>query len=296
MPWHEFRVGSKDSGQKDCRPLTKVYHIAHLESAHRIILDGKVRSGLVFDESKLNKERILVAWLSPNFWKDGFRYGSIRFVFDWPTLSKGHSAYWVESVPYSPKGGRILLTRNDYSNKPDLLTPYDPKARGGPWWFDEASGTHYWNAKNCLEFMVERDIEMSELQDLDFVTHHAQQCRVDCPERGMSEMRAAGLFLARLAASQSTLPPSILGRVDWDGYANMVISQILGEAEKLGEIKGDLTPEDPGSPAIARALLGAYANSGLRGDIPYIARFFRNGDAARDSCLSLIRAVVRWSK
>ena len=299
-PWHRFRVGSPDTSQYDCQPLTKVSHVAHLESAHRIILDGKVRAGLVFDESKLKTERILVVWLSPNEWDQGFRYGSIRFAFDWSTLSGGHRAYWVESISHPPKGSRILLTRNDYSNKPDLLIPYDPTAGDGPWWFDEASGKHYWNAKHYLEFMVEHDIEMSELQGLDYVEHHKHRCSIDprnCPERGLQPWHAAGRFLARLAASKTTFPPSILdrGEYTWKGYAGVAIGAIesIAKVQANGVIGGDLTPENPGSAAIARALLNAYANAKLHDEIPYLVGLFRNRIALRESCLSLIRAVVQ---
>jgi hypothetical protein len=300
MPWHQFRIGRLGTKQDDRWPLTKVSHIAHLESAHRIILDGKIRSGLVFDKSKLNKERILVAWLSPNFWNEGFRYGSIGFVFDWPTLWKGHRAYWVESIAYGVEACRILLTRNDYSNKRDLLIQYDPTAGDGPWWFDEASGEHYWNAQYCLEFMVEHDIEMSDLQGLEYVEHHKHQCSIDsrnCPERGLQPWHAAGRFLAQLAASKATFPPSILDRGDytWKGYASVAIGAIesIAKVQAHGIIGGDLTPKNPGSAAIARALLNAYANPKLHDEIPYLVGLFRNSKALKESCISLIRAVVR---
>jgi hypothetical protein len=300
MPWHQFHVGSPDTSQYDCQPLTKVYHTAHLESAHRIIIDGKIRSGLVFDESKLKTERILVAWLSPNEWIQGSRYGSISFVFDWPTLSEGHRAYWIESIHHRPKGSRILLTMNDHSNKPDLFIPYDPKAGGGPWWFDVASGTHYWNAEHYLEFMVEHDIDMSDLKGLEYVEHHKRQCKIsprNCPERGLQPWDAAGRFLARLAASKATFPPSILDRGgnSWEGYAKVAFGRIesIAKVQAHGVIGGDLTPENPGSAAIARALLNAYANPKLRDEIPYLVGLFRNRKALRESCRSLIRAVVR---
>lgn len=295
IPWYRFRVGSPGTNKYDCQRLTKVSHVAHLEPAHRIVVEGKVRAGLVFDESKLNKERILVTWLSPNEWKEGYRYGSIRFVFDWLTLYKEHRAYWVESITL-PKGGeacRILLTKNDYSNKPDLLIPYDPKVGNGPWWFDETSGAHYWNGKYGLEFMVEHDIETSELRELNYVWHHPEQCSIDfrnCPERGLSGHQAGGRFLAQLAASKSTFPPSVSYK-DSIGYASVAIGSI-----NTGKFEGDLSPEHPGSPAIARALLNAYSNPMLHNDIPYLARLFRDRHALRECCLSLIRATMKSNK
>jgi hypothetical protein len=297
-PWQRFRVGSRGTkggtSPRDCQRLTKVSHIAHLEQAHRIIVEGKVRSGLVFDESKLNKKRILVTWLSPNIWRQGYRYGSIRFVFDWPTLYKGHRAYWVESIAYGVEACRILVTRNDHS-KSDLLIPYDPTEGDGPWWLDEESGTHYWNGKYCLEFMIEHDIETSELRELNFVWHHPQQCSIDsknCPERGLGGDAAGGRFLAQLAASKSTFPPSAFNKSLLD-YASVAFGFIDSKRHLLGEFEGDFSPGSPGWPAIARALLNAYANPMLHDDIPYLARLFRDRDALKKCCLSLIRAAMK---
>jgi hypothetical protein len=51
--------------------LTTVRHIVHLPVARRIVEDGRIKSGLVFDKSRLNKSRISVTWLSANNWALG---------------------------------------------------------------------------------------------------------------------------------------------------------------------------------------------------------------------------------
>ena len=37
---------------------------------------------VVSDESVHNKTRTAAVWLSPDYWNDGFRYGNVRFVYD----------------------------------------------------------------------------------------------------------------------------------------------------------------------------------------------------------------------
>lgn len=299
MPWQRFRVGEPSADpeqpERTCSSLRIVFHIAHLEAAHRIIVDGKIRSGLIFDESKLNRERILVAWLSPNTWFHGYRYGSVCFDFDWPRLAKDHRYYWVESIAYGVPACRILLTKNDYSGHP-ILIPYDPTTGDGPWWLDEASNTHYFNGKYCLEFMVERDIEISELWDLDFVKHHSHQCSIDpksCPERGMSHNDAATKFLARLVGAKVVLPDSIRRNNSsrWRKYAAALASIATGQVRRTVTFDGVLTPGDPSSLPVARALLNMFATPSLHDEIPDIARLFSSSDDVRELFTVLIKEL-----
>jgi len=64
--WEKFKVG-KPSTQKNwtepsCQPLDCIYHVTHIRTAARVLSDGLIKSGLVYDKSKLNKERIQVVW------------------------------------------------------------------------------------------------------------------------------------------------------------------------------------------------------------------------------------------
>ena len=54
----------------------------------RIAEDRRLRADLIFDKSKLKERRIRVVWLSPNDWDNdgGFRYGNVRFTYDWASL------------------------------------------------------------------------------------------------------------------------------------------------------------------------------------------------------------------
>jgi len=62
--------------------LSTVRHIVHVPSARRIIEDGRIKAGLVYDESRLNESRISVTWVSANTWNLGSIYGTVEFQFE----------------------------------------------------------------------------------------------------------------------------------------------------------------------------------------------------------------------
>lgn len=77
------KPSTKNWVENDCQSFSNISHVSHINNALNIIEDGVIKSGLVFDKSLLNTERILVVWLSPNDWggAGGFRYGNVRFNF-----------------------------------------------------------------------------------------------------------------------------------------------------------------------------------------------------------------------
>jgi hypothetical protein len=161
-PWLKYKVGSPSTRsnwtEPSCQPCTEVSHVSHVEAALKIVGEKKIRQGLVFDESMLNTERVLVTWVSPNYWANGFRYGNVRFTYDFADLIKGKNFYWVEDMTvYNPTACRILITSTDRSAS---LPTYDPSRGDGPWWFDSSTGNHYINGAYCLEFMVEDDLKV----------------------------------------------------------------------------------------------------------------------------------------
>src|SRR5579883_3218980 len=84
--------------------INEVTHVAHQSDACSIIKDESVRSGLVWDDSKLRAERLNVAWVSPNYWHPGFMYGTVSFHFPWSLFAtKKHELYWIEAMTsYKP--------------------------------------------------------------------------------------------------------------------------------------------------------------------------------------------------
>lgn len=265
MEWEQFAVGEVSTNPKwtaqDCRPLRFVAHVAHVPTAVRIVEDGKLRAGLIYDKSRLNTDRTQVVWLSPNDWHGagGFRYGNVRFLFDLEPLIANKNYYWVESIAYGIKACRILLTDKDYSKS---LQPYDPAAHRGPWW-RSPDGAHYWNGRYCLELMIESDLDLKTVKSIDFVDHHAKRCNIDtqaCPYRGKMAGQAGAEFLGILLARHIKL--GLPGFTE-QGDTNLDLSSELRDAVRWlhaavehirpaswGSLKGD----HPSANGLARSL------------------------------------------
>jgi hypothetical protein len=208
--WQQFEVGklSPKGFNSACVQFDIVRHTSHVSSAISVVEAGELQPSLVFDESKLNDQRILVVWLSPNHWGTGYRYGTVRFSFPFRELIKGRRYYWVESIAYKIRACRILIT--DVQRDLDLQ-PYNPEARDGPWWFDSRNDEHYFNNNYCLEFMLEASIDLKCLEKFNFVNHHKRYCSVHrynpilCSELGMSALKGGALFLTRAAVVGTNL-------------------------------------------------------------------------------------------
>ena len=190
----------------ECCDLVEISHVTHNRFAADILDRGMIRAGLVYDKSILNRRRILVNWLSPNDWANvgGSRYGNVSFEFNWPALLDGMQCFWVGSMDYSPIAVRILLSKQDHS---ELLKPYDAKSGTGPWWYDVATHTHYWNGKYCLEVMLERDLDLDELLTLGAVKHHEKRCNISpgtCPDGGDTSSKGMARLIAMLVAQGIT--------------------------------------------------------------------------------------------
>lgn len=258
--------------------------------------DGRLRADLVFDESKLNTERIRVVWLSPNDWTGagGFRYGNVRFQYDWKSLVQGKKYYWVESIAYGITACRILVTDKDYSH---MLEPYDPCAGDGPWWLD-SSGNHYWNGLQCLEIMFEEDILLPEARKVDFVKHHDHYCNIDhrtCAYKGRLDTVAGWEFLALLGSERSRFSFNALaetGNVTQgpnsafrDAFHHLTF-QINHVMNILAN--GSITTTDPAAPLIARAVLHSLSPPSNLHDAAVLAALFKD----REELLLAIAALL----
>jgi len=270
-PWAAFAVGTPSTKsnwvEPDCVPLQTVSHVTHVKNALSIARAGRLKPDLVYDKSRLNDSRITVNWLSPNDWSMGFRYGNVRFVFDWAQIVAVEKVkfYWVEAIDYQPKACRILVTRNDYDSD-NRLVRYDPSLRTGPWWWDRANDTHYWNGKFCLEVMVEEGLGFRRCTRTDFVTHHLHQCCIDpktCPDLGRSSESAGAEFLAALLAEE--IPVARLKLAPLDDQPIATVSSLwsawnhLWEKLKDAPHEGPLTTNDAAGEALLRAILGAFS-------------------------------------
>jgi hypothetical protein len=240
--WKAFRVGdpAPKGFNRDCMPLETVAHVAHLEAASRIVKDEKLRAGLIFDKSKLNQDRILVNWLSPNEWSDGYRYGNVRFQYNFKNLIKNMKYYWVEKIAYGVPACRILITSNDYTER---LDSYEPSIGDGPWWYDKIGDSHYWNGNFCLEFMVERDLALEECLETDFVRHHKRFCNdnpITCKELGKVGQDVGAAFIARVLGERLNVTPLKMSRFDYASKGNLpsealtfAVREIFGRLRKV---------------------------------------------------------------
>lgn len=186
-----------------------VTHTSHINSAINILKAGEIKQSLVFDESRLNTKRILVSWFSPNEWHTGYRYGNIRFNFNFSDLIANKKYYWVEVGHYQIPAPRILITDtdNDYH-----LERYDPTFKDGCyWWYNAENNVHYYRNDACLEVMIESSVSLEKVSQIDFVDHHTKYCSINrmtpqnCSELGMNRFIAAGKFLAAAISSNTQL-------------------------------------------------------------------------------------------
>lgn len=200
--WTTYRIGiprrgtsSSDDGQL----LETVYHVVHLPIARRILEDGHLRCGLIYDESRLRKSRICVTWLSANTWAPGSIYGNVQFAFPWRKQIRKRHCYWVEAMTaYRPHAYRILLTDRDLSGSKHVRE-YDPSSNRGP--LRERDGEWYWNGRYTSEFMVESDISLEDCTGFDFISHHSSICRPNgsgCPDFDTTSEKVGGRVMACL--------------------------------------------------------------------------------------------------
>jgi hypothetical protein len=185
MPeWDPYKVKIPKAGSPPGggAVLETVHHVVHVPVARRILEDGKLRAGLVCDESRLNKSRTSVNWLSANTWGPGSIYGNVQFSFPWTVLIDGRHFYWVEAMTgYSPHAYRIVMTDRDLSHS-RYVTPYDPSSDKGP--LRERGGVWYWNGNYTSEFMIDGDLDLADCNSFEFISHNNNICRVHgskCP-------------------------------------------------------------------------------------------------------------------
>lgn len=305
-PWQKFKVDDGAS-RWSCQPLTSVSHVSHVPTALRIVEDSTLRADLVFDESKLNTHRIRVVWLSPNEWARGYRYGNVRFTYDWARLVAGKRYYWVESIAYGIEACRILVTETDWSG---LLDEYDPERGDGPWW--QKDDAHFWNGDYTLEVMIEGDLRLADATNIDFVTHNDMQCCNDyrtCPYLGVSARDGGAELVATLAARREKfeLPGFVVegpsGQILPGPALELALDRLVRHCGvmKIGNW-GTVRRADPAAQPLARAVLGILGKRTDTSGVESLAVLFADlGELlfsiadviAKAVCLSDADALVR---
>lgn len=281
-PWEKFKIGNKSERSNwintSCQELDIIYHVAHLETADRILKDKQCRAGLIYDKSILNKERILVNWLSPNTWSNGSRYGNVGFGMDFKDLAEGMHYYWVESISYGIVACRILITDQDHD---DELERYDPTKRDGPWFFDIEENVHYWNGNYTLEFMFEGDIKISAFSSLHFFDHHDKFCNVDhetCKDKSISSADAGERFIAGILANDLPVVAKHFsekkrGKIIANHLLTHYIERIKNRTIKLLFENGFIKHDHPLAPVMLKAAL-AKLSAGNREECKLLIDLF----------------------
>jgi hypothetical protein len=245
--------------------LENVYHVVHVPTARRILEDRWLRAGLVYDESRLNRSRTCVTWVSANTWGPGSIYGNVQFAYRWSDIIDGRQCYWVEEMPdYSPPAYRLLLTDRDLTGSRHV-TPYDPSADKGP--LRERDGVWYWNGDYTSEFMIEDDLRLRDCIGFDFIMHRPDICRLhrgSCPDRTAPTYRTGGRVLAFLLGNELHVLDRVLkvpsGMADRtlsdavDTGADGIIRALGNKADRFGgAIKAEASRQ-----AILRGALALY--------------------------------------
>jgi hypothetical protein len=283
-PWEKYKVGTKSERANwvnaSCQELDVVYHVAHLETAERILKDNCCRAGLIYDKSKLKSERILVNWLSPNTWANGSRYGNVAFQMDFKKLIENRDFYWVESIPYSPDACRILITENDHDHH---LLKYDPRVGTGPWYYDEEEDTHYWNGTYTLEFMLEDDMSLSDFSAICFFDHHPNFCNISpetCAEKNLQgsiagERFVAGIMANNLPVNVKHFRESKRGKYQPTQLLINAIDKITYRSVGRTMFKdGHILSDDDLAPVIIKAILQQIRNNDIAGCKLLISLFY----------------------
>lgn len=266
--------------------LGEVHHIVHLQISRRILEDRQLRAGLIHDESRLNRSRLCVTWLSANYWHNGSIYGTVRFTFDWDKIIKGRSLYWVEAMDYGNRAYRLLVTDRDLSDDKRVI-PFDPSKERGP--IRLKDDRWYWNAKYTSEFMVESDLSLSSAKSLSFVEH--SKCRESwiCPEQETTWNVAAAQTLAFVLGNGIHCVDHLLRRdddlnSDADSYVNYLWSALGRKKDRFGgALKRAKSTED--------VLLGALALFGS-GQLPAAIETIKT-ISSQDVFTEALTAIIR---
>jgi hypothetical protein len=281
--------------------MQAVTHTTHVPQAVDIIRKGNITAGLVYDESILRRHRIRVVWVSPNYWHNGFRYGTVQFEFNFRDLLEEMQAYYVETAEYNTPAPRILLTDRDRGN---LLAPYDPKKRDGPWWHQGDPGKHYFNNRYTLELMLEADVDISLARKINFVTHHDQFCSVHrnnpkaCNELGCQSSRAGAYFVARIVGeklgskiitllTEDSAPSSTL-RSAWSSLETRLRRLVT---EQAGRMKAD----HDSAGAVSRALLRAYGARDTK-DLKALGALFKSKEAMMEAVQATVESAFELNE
>jgi len=211
-------------GLIDYSEINTVYHVTHINNSFSIFDNGIINADIVRDESKLKLNRIKVTWLSPNHWTPGYRYGNVRFAYNFQDLIKDKNIYYIETMhKYNPIAHRFLVTHKEY--KFQLLEDFCKKHPKHEIFINSIG--KLCQKGDTLELMLEDDLLVKQCNEIDFVLHHNKQCCIDpynCKDRGFQDFKARPLVCAYLL-SKSDYSSTVFDKDDViDGYNTLIRS------------------------------------------------------------------------
>jgi hypothetical protein len=223
-------------------------------------------------------------------------------------LCKGKNFYWAEVVTkYNFPACRFLITANKYPHLAHLK-PYDPTKRGGPWWYDEKTKTHYQNEKAaCVEFMIDEDLYLDDSLKTEFVRHSDRYCCIErsypqnCNEFGDLPENIGARLLGQILGSH--LDPKRLSLTE-KGDGEIVPSRSLIRAWRsicediwYAKVKyeGHIMAGDLSSPSIARAVLAAIGHK-KPDEWRNLIRLFKSAKDAATACGNLLIVEFELTK
>lgn len=286
-PWQQFRIVGEDGSVPRWSPQCvefpqHVSHVTHLHTAVHIVGCNALFPRLIYEQSDHRERGLNIIWLSTRSWKNGSRYGSVSFDFEWKKLLKGRRAYFLEVVhAYKQSATQILLTRREYD-----MPVYRPSRGDGPWWWSKKDKKHYWNYDTTLEFAIDEPLSMEDVDRVSFVKHHPTFCTgLTCNARGLEVDAAAGRFIAELASDRGSIDgaesiarlcPAIPGgfiKLGWVSIMNALKKPIHWGRGRNERWKRDIS--------YSTAALRAVARNDVQGLITFASHFRSRVDLLR---------------
>lgn len=278
--WETYACGRPKKSNKSCQELTEVHHVVHVPEARRILEDGRIKAGLVYDKSRLQSSRMCVTWLSANTWGKGSIYGNVQFTFDWHSIVKKRHVYWVEAMTtYHPSAYRLLLTDRNITGS-DHVKAYNSKTDNGP--LKRKRGMWYWNGEYTSEFMIEEDLSLDMCTKMQFINHHDQLCQSNgssCPYLGAVPYKISATVMAFILGNSihnadSALFPNGKDRSQIDFSISNIYMKLgwdpksfIGGIKKSGSrqavLRGALALYGSGQNMAAKKLVSLLANESI---------------------------------
>jgi len=270
--------------------------VAHVADACRIIEDGRIKAGLIGDESQLRRSRTSVCWLSANHWAPGSIYGTVEFTFRWDDIIRDRHVHWVEIMNYPNPAYRFLITDHEQSAF-SLVQNYDPETAQGP--LRLRDGAWYWNGQYTSEFMVDADLPLRRCVEIKTITHRRDRCRLhpsSCAEADRNTWSTGAQVLAHVIARELTgVRRCIMHRSD--GGVDDPGSSLRDTLEVLLH---ELTEEEPHGPITSArrsqaAMKGALLlyGAGQFDDAKEVVRTLASRAVAESALLVHARAYLR---